>query len=109
MSREVRYLTSSCRQYGQQGLLIAINPYLAQGSVYPRLEITDLKKQEPKQFSLFIQALNNIKKPDYTSKGSDAANWAQIGERSNSLSLVSTYTGASWHPRRTVRQVEVSR
>ncbi len=48
------------------------------GVVKPRLNILDLQKV-PKQFALFIRALNNITQPGYTYEGSDAVNWEQLG------------------------------
>jgi hypothetical protein len=36
-----------------------------------------------KQFSLFIQALTNIKTPGYTQNGSDAPSWMQLGTRAD--------------------------
>ena len=45
---------------------------------HPRLEISALQQDE-EQFSLFIQALNNIMDHDYKFEGSDAVNWQQLG------------------------------
>lgn len=50
----------------------------ASGGVQPRLEISTLQKNL-KQFSLFVQALNNIMKLDYKFEGTDAVNWEQLG------------------------------
>ena len=52
--------------------------HLASSGIQPRREIRSLKNDYPQQFSLFIQALSNIMKLDYTFEGSNAANWEQI-------------------------------
>ncbi len=50
----------------------------ATGGVQPRLEISELQKN-PKQFSLFIQALKKIMDHKYEFEGSDAVNWEKLG------------------------------
>ena len=56
------------------------------GTVYPRVDILDLHTQ-PKPFSLFIRALNNIMTLGYKYEGSDAVNWEELGRKSSVDSL----------------------
>jgi hypothetical protein len=53
--------------------------YLLLDDVQPRYEIRDLQAKYPKQFTLFILALEKIKEPGYKYKGSDAPSWQQLG------------------------------
>lgn len=59
-------------------------------NVQPRLEIRELQSKHPKQFTLFIQAITNIKKPGYTYEGSDAPSWLQLGMYQPRLRLLSS-------------------
>jgi hypothetical protein len=82
--------------------------YLLLDDVQPRYEIRDLQAKYPKQFTLFILALEKIKEPGYKYTGSDAPSWQQLG--TSILFLLNTHllSRRSGYPRQTLPEVEVS-